>query len=52
VELYDLAKDPGERKDLAKSNPDKTKDLLEKLHAWQKRLGAKMPQPNPDYREK
>jgi len=52
IELYDLAADPGEKKDLAKANPGKAKELLNKLHAWQKQLNAKMPQPNPKYRGK
>ena len=49
-ELYNLAKDPGERTDLAKRNPRKTAELRAKLSAWQKRMKAKMPVPNPDYK--
>ena len=49
VELYNLAKDPSEKKDLSKSNPQKTKELQGKLVAWQKRMKAKMPVPNPNY---
>ena len=49
VELYNLAKDPSEKKDLSKSNPEKTKELQDKLVAWQKRMKAKMPVPNPNY---
>jgi arylsulfatase A-like enzyme len=45
VELYNLDDDPGEQHDLSKSNPAQTKSLLAKLHAWQKQLGARMPQP-------
>ncbi|MEQ8787772.1 MAG: sulfatase [Pirellulaceae bacterium] len=45
VELYNLADDPGEQHDLSQPNPAKAKELLAKLHAWQKQLGAKMPQP-------
>ncbi len=44
-----MAKDPSEKKDLSKSNPKKTKVLQDKLVAWQKRMKAKMPVPNPDY---
>jgi arylsulfatase A-like enzyme len=52
VELYNLKKDPAEEKDLAEKNPDKVKELENKLIAWQKRMGAKLPQPNPDYTSK
>ena len=37
------------KKDLAKSNLGKTKELQDKLLAWQKRMKAKMPVPNPNY---
>lgn len=49
VELYNLAKDPSEKKDLSKANPSKAKELQDKLLAWQKRMKAKMPVPNPNY---
>ncbi len=48
-ELYNLADDPGEQKDLAKSNPKKAAELRTRLAAWQKQMKAKMPVPNPDY---
>lgn len=47
TELYNLATDPGERRDLSKTHPDKVQELAERLHRWQKKLGAKMPQPLP-----
>lgn len=50
VELYNLAKDPGEQNDLSQSMPEKTTELREKLKAWQKKMNAKMPEPNPKYR--
>ncbi|QNN20923.1 sulfatase [Planctomycetales bacterium ZRK34] len=40
VELYNLADDIGEKHNLAKSNPAKAKQLTDKLHAWQKTVGA------------
>ena len=49
VELYNLKDDPSEKKDLAKANPIKTKEMEEKLLAWQKTMKAKMPAPNPNY---
>ncbi|HAL03479.1 MAG TPA: arylsulfatase [Verrucomicrobiales bacterium] len=48
-ELYNLAKDPGERTNLAKRNPSKAAELRAKLSAWQKQMKAKMPMPNPNY---
>ena len=45
VELYNLAKDPGEQNNLSKSHQAKTKELLAKLRAWQKKMKAKMPEP-------
>ena len=51
-ELYNLAKDPGERTDLAKRNPRKAAELRAKLSAWQKQMKAKMPVPNPDFKAK
>ena len=49
VELYNLKDDPSEKKDLAKTNPTKTKEMEEKLLAWQKIMKAKMPVANPNY---
>jgi arylsulfatase A-like enzyme len=51
VELYNLKNDPFESKDLSKQNPDKTQKLENKLIAWQNRLNAKLPRPNPDYKK-
>ena len=44
-ELYNLRDDVGEQRDLAASKPAKARELLDKLHAWQKDLGAAMPVP-------
>jgi arylsulfatase A-like enzyme len=43
VELYDLARDLGERHDLSAAEPAKARELREDLAAWRKRLDAKMP---------
>ncbi len=43
VELYNLAKDVGEQHDLSAQEVEKRNTLLEKLHRWQKEMGAKMP---------
>jgi arylsulfatase A-like enzyme len=48
-ELYDLAADPGEHRNLAAERPDLVKRLADDLAAWRKAVGAKMPRPNPDY---
>lgn len=50
VELYNLKNDPSESKDLSKQNPKVAKALESKLVAWQKRMKAKLPTPNPDYK--
>jgi hypothetical protein len=49
VELFDLAKDAGETKNLAKNEPDRAERLLGELRAWRKRVGARMPTLNPDF---
>ena len=48
-ELYNLANDPSERHNLAKTNPSVAKRLRAKLAAWQKLMEAKMPSPNTNY---
>jgi len=43
IELYHLADDLGERKNLAESNPDKAEQLRDKLQAWRRSVDAKLP---------
>ena len=43
VELYNLADDIGERKNLALSQPEKRDELLDDMLAWMKKVDAKMP---------
>jgi arylsulfatase A-like enzyme len=43
VELFNVAKDPGEKKDLAKAEPERVKAMKAKLAAWRKEVGAVMP---------
>ena len=50
VELYNLSQDIGEQNDLSKAMPEKTRELLDLLHLWQRDIGAKMPTPNPQFR--
>ena len=50
VELYDLSKDIGESKNIAKSQPELTKKLYSELLAWHQTTGAPRPtQLNPNY---
>lgn len=50
VELYNLADDPGERRDLANVNPKKRDELLDQMLAWLKHTDAKLPtERNPKY---
>jgi len=49
VELYNLREDVGEDQDVSRERPELTQRLQAMLHEWQKRVGAKIPQPNPDY---
>jgi arylsulfatase A-like enzyme len=47
VELYDLAKDPGELLDLAAAEPDRASTMRRQLAEWRVSVGAQMPTPNP-----
>ncbi len=47
IELFNLAKDIGEKKNLAKKESARAKELLEKLRTWRASVGAIMPTPNP-----
>lgn len=50
IELYNLAKDIGETKDLAESMPDKANQLHAMLVAWRKKVNAPVPtDQNPEY---
>lgn len=51
VELYDLADDPGEERDLALEEPELASALLAELRAWREATGAFVPtEPEPAYR--
>lgn len=52
TELYHLADDLGESRNLVDSRPRKAKQLASQLAAELQRVGAKLPRPNPDYRER
>ncbi len=50
LELYNLKEDIGEKHDLSKKYPEKVKELHAELVAWRKRVGARLPTPNPDWK--
>ncbi|HUT32451.1 MAG TPA: sulfatase [Planctomycetota bacterium] len=52
VELYDLARDIGERRNLATEMPAKATELRQMLHDWRKAVDAEMPTPNPKWRDR
>lgn len=47
LELYNLASDIGEQKNLAESNPAKVRELHDKLISWRKAVDARLPTKNP-----
>ena len=49
VELYNIAADPGEKQDLAKTEAARAGELSAKLAAWRKSVGAQMAVPNAEY---
>jgi arylsulfatase A-like enzyme len=49
VELYNLAEDLGEKNNLAEKMPEKTEEMLQLLHSWQKEVGAEGMDPNPNF---
>jgi arylsulfatase A-like enzyme len=50
-ELYNLKEDISETNNLAESNPEKRKELENKLDNWLKIVDAKLPLPNPEYKK-
>ena len=51
VQLFNLAKDPGEQNDLSLKEPVKAKELQDLLNKWRKDVEADMMSSNPDYRQ-
>jgi arylsulfatase A-like enzyme len=47
IELFDLASDPGERRNLASEQPARAAELAARLEAWRKQVGAAPSTPNP-----
>ena len=52
VEIYHLAKDLGETKNLVQERPGRVADLKKKLQLWRQDVIARMPYPNPNYDER
>ncbi len=50
LELYNLANDIGERRNLADIVPAKRDELHAELRRWRASICARIPRPNPDYR--
>ncbi len=50
AELYNLHDDLGEAHDLAAKQPEKAKELRQKLEEWKRDVKAKVPKPNPDFK--
>lgn len=46
LELYDLASDPYEQRDVAPAQPARARQLRDKLVAWREKVGARMPRMN------
>ncbi|MCR9293887.1 MAG: sulfatase [bacterium] len=49
LELYDLARDPSESKNLADQYPQRAAQMLDELQRWRRQVDAAMPRPNPAY---
>lgn len=49
AELYHLGSDLGEQVDLATREPARVRELRAALAAWRRDVGARLPQPNPDF---
>lgn len=49
--LYNLNKDPYEKKEMAANNPKMVRNLKEKLKAWKKVTGSESPKSNPNFIE-
>lgn len=49
LELYNLARDPGEKRNLLNQHGDVADKLKQALGKWRKQVKATMPKPNPGY---
>lgn len=51
LELYNLAAEPGEERDLAEREPGRVEELRRKLASWRSSVGAQENAPNPAFDE-
>jgi hypothetical protein len=49
LELFNITKDPGERHVLAREQPDKVRELDQRLTGYLLEVNAQMPKLNPNY---
>lgn len=49
LELYNLAEDVGENRDLSREMPERRNELHRLLKQWRESVDAQMPTPNPNY---
>jgi len=49
LELYDLGNDIGEDHNLTEEQPERTRELHRMLVDWRARVGARIPEPNPEW---
>ena len=52
LELFNLKQDPGETQDISTANPDLVRRLRMELGVWRKKVGAQLPEPNPDWKSR
>ena len=52
LELFNLKQDPGETQDISTANPDLVRRLRMELDVWRKKVGAQLPEPNPDWKSR
>ncbi|MCD6519448.1 MAG: sulfatase [Anaerolineae bacterium] len=50
IELYNLREDISEDHNIAGDEPERARMMKEMLVEWRAKVGAKLPEPNPDYR--
>jgi len=50
LELFNLKQDPGETQDISTANPALARRLRMELDVWRKKIGAQLPEPNPDWK--
>ncbi len=52
LELFNLKQDPGETQDISTANPDLVRRLRMEMDVWRKKVGAQLPEPNPDWKSR